>query len=217
MEIDLREGNPRLHDLARLRAVNEACERFEENWRRRRPSRIEDVLADAEEADRPCLLAELVALEVELRRERGERPDLIEYRRRFPGFDGAATVSRPDDCEVDAIHSGRVKPPADLAEPADFDKYEILGVLGRGGMGIVYKAWQKDLKRLVAIKMIHAVHIDSPELARRFEEEARCAGGLQHPSIVRVHEAGQYQGRPYFAMEYLSGSGLDRGLERRPG
>ena len=85
-------------------------------------------------------------------------------------------------------------------------------------MGIVYKAWQKDLKRLVAIKMIHAVHIDSPEMAHRFEEEARCAGGLQHPSIVRVHEAGQYQGRPYFAMEYLAGSGLDQvlyGVTRR--
>ncbi len=229
MANDRRDGPSIPPDLASLRAVNAACERFEDGWEAGRAPRIEDVLAEVGEPDRGPLLEELVALEIQLRRERGERPDPAEYRIRFPGRESATTEGSHTDADGDAepdpgatigpdetmFHQSSI-PSRDGKPPSDFDKFEILGVLGRGGMGIVYKAWQKDLKRLVAIKMIHAVHIDSPELARRFEEEARCAGGLQHPSIVRVHEAGQYQGRPYFAMEYLAGSGLDRILKDGP-
>ena len=229
MANDRRNGQSNPPDLATLRAVNAACERFEAGWRAAREPKIEDVLAEVGELERGLLLEELVALEIELRQEQGERPDPAEYRIRFPGYESANAPGSPlvgdQDTEPNPgetigpeatmVHQSSI-PSRDVKEPADFDKFEILGVLGRGGMGIVYKAWQKDLKRLVAIKMIHAVHIDSPELARRFEEEARCAGGLQHPSIVRVHEAGQYQGRPYFAMEYLAGSGLDRVLKDGP-
>jgi eukaryotic-like serine/threonine-protein kinase len=221
-----REATHSPPDLATLRAVNAACERFEAAWRQGLQPRIEDAIASAAEADRVFLLGELVALEVELKREQGERPAPSHYSVRFPEYASALALAWSGEAETEPaadegpdatiVFPSAPPAPVELAEPSKFDKYEILGVLGRGGMGIVYKAWQKDLKRLVAIKMIHAVHIDSPEMARRFEEEARCAGGLQHPSIVRVHEAGQYQGRPYFAMEYLAGSGLDQVLKDGP-
>ena len=90
----------------------------------------------------------------------------------------------------------------------DFGHYELLGELGRGGMGVVYKARQKDLDRPVAIKMILASHLASADHIRRFHDEARAAAGLQHPNIVAVYEAGQIHGQHYFAMQYVSGPSL---------
>ena len=87
--------------------------------------------------------------------------------------------------------------------PADFGKYELLGELGRGGMGVVYRARQKDLDRTVALKMILGSHLASEEQRARFQAEARMAAGLRHPNIIPVHEAGTLDGHPYFAMQYV--------------
>jgi len=92
--------------------------------------------------------------------------------------------------------------------PVDLGRYELLEEIGRGGMGVVYKARQKDLDRVVAVKMILASHLASEEQVRRFLAEARSAGQLHHPHITRIHEAGQMAGQPYFAMEYVAGCSL---------
>lgn len=98
----------------------------------------------------------------------------------------------------------------------DFGKYELLGEIGRGGMGVVFKARQKDLDRTVALKMIQASHLASREQVRRFLAEARAAARLQHPHIVRIFEAGQLHDQHYFAMEYVAGASLAERLKEGP-
>jgi serine/threonine-protein kinase len=93
-----------------------------------------------------------------------------------------------------------------LNQPTKIGKYEIVSVLGRGGMGVVYKARDPQLDRLVAIKMILGV---DPSLLKRFEVEARSTASLQHPNIVTIYDFGDQDGSPYLVMEYLEGTSLE--------
>src|SRR5262245_24292481 len=94
--------------------------------------------------------------------------------------------------------------------------YELLSLLGRGGMGIVYKARQLGLKRLVALKMtLGGPHTSAEELAR-FRAEAEAVAHLQHPNIVQVYEVGEQAGCPYFALEFVNGGSLQKQLAGAP-
>lgn len=93
--------------------------------------------------------------------------------------------------------------------------YEILGELGRGGMGVVYKARQVPLNRLVALKMIRAAQATAEELAR-FQAEAETVARLQHANIVEIYEVGRHEGRPYIALEFVPGGSLDKRLGATP-
>jgi TRAP transporter TAXI family solute receptor len=93
-------------------------------------------------------------------------------------------------------------------EPCIFGDYELLETLGRGGMGVVYKARQISLNRIVALKMILSGQFASEADVRRFYAEAQAAGRLGHPHIVNVYEMDQIDGRHYFTMEYVEGRTL---------
>lgn len=90
----------------------------------------------------------------------------------------------------------------------EFGNYELLEELGRGGMGVVYKARQKDLNRVVALKTILSNQFASEEEVRRFYLEAQAVARLQHANIVSIHEVGQHLGQHYFTMDYITGGSL---------
>jgi tetratricopeptide (TPR) repeat protein/tRNA A-37 threonylcarbamoyl transferase component Bud32 len=131
----------------------------------------------------------------------------------FPPADAPATRSGVVAGEA-AADDGRPRPrEAGCPEVAG---YEVLGLLGRGGMGVVYKARQTALKRVVALKMILAgEHAGSEQLAR-FRAEAEAVARLQHPNVVQVYEIGDRGGLPFFSLEFMEGGSLDRKLRGMP-
>jgi serine/threonine protein kinase len=103
-----------------------------------------------------------------------------------------------------------------VANPVSVPGYEVLGELGRGGMGVVYLARQVTLNRVVALKMILPGLQPDCEAWNRFLEEAETVAGLHHPNIVHIHEFGINEGRPYFSMEHADGGSLQSFLRNRP-
>ncbi len=96
--------------------------------------------------------------------------------------------------------------------PFDLGDYQLQKMIGRGGMGVVYLARQKDLDRQVAVKMIRSGMLAGDEEVRRFRAEARAAGHLKHPNIVTVHHFGYLEGHHYFSMDFVPGTDLARKL-----
>jgi serine/threonine protein kinase len=94
--------------------------------------------------------------------------------------------------------------------------HTVLGELGRGGMGVVYKVRQERLKRVVAVKMVLAGGPTGPEGLARFYAEAEAVARLHHPNVVQLYEMGELDGHPYFIFEYVGGSTLQKRLEGRP-
>jgi WD40 repeat protein len=121
---------------------------------------------------------------------------------------------RPVDAETQAQLPPLVALPAD--EWPTVPGYDILDELGRGGMGVVYKARHIALKRLVALKMIlSGAHAGPQELAR-FRTEAEAVARLQHPNIVQIYEVGEHEGRPFFSLEFVAGGSLASRLDGTP-
>src|SRR5262249_51802406 len=94
--------------------------------------------------------------------------------------------------------------------------YEILGELGRGGMGVVYQARHVGLNRIVALKMVLTGVQTGPNDLARFRAEAAAIARLQHPNIVQIFDVGEAAGRPYFVLEYVSGGSLAEHLRGVP-
>jgi serine/threonine protein kinase len=100
--------------------------------------------------------------------------------------------------------------------PRRFGDYELLEEIARGGMGIVYKARQVSLDRMVAVKMLLFGQYASEEFIHRFRIEASAAASLQHSNIVAIHEVGVFQGQHYFAMDFVDGPNLSQFVRNEP-
>src|ERR1043165_196177 len=101
--------------------------------------------------------------------------------------------------------SGEEPPPSESAL-ARFGDYELLEEIGRGGMGIVYRARQISLDRTVAIKLIPFGSLAGPDSALRLRAEAVAAGSLRHPNIVTIHEVGLHHGQQFLSMDFVGGA-----------
>ncbi len=182
----------------------------------------------------PDVLLDLIYAEVLLREEHGERPALDEYLRRFPehetalrrqfAFHDAFAALGLDDTDHPQPPSGdttvdsepaRPVPPGQL--PAQVGPYDILGEIGRGGMGVVYRGRHRTLNRLAAVKVLRDGEARAEE-HRRFLAEARAVAALSHPNIVRIHEVSESSSDavPFVALEYVEGGNLAQKIAGTP-
>jgi serine/threonine-protein kinase len=196
---------------ARSQRIDTLCNQFETKFQAGQGPLIEDFLMQAEADLREDLLGELLAIEVWHRRVAGQEPLLEDYLHRFP-TDATAVRhffvrgASPDAC----------KRPVALEVPRLLGDYEIIEELGRGGMGVVYKARHQKLNRIVALKMILSGGHARQEDLVRFLAEAETVAGLQHANLVQLYEFGEHGNLPYFTLEYVAGGSLQAKLREGP-
>jgi eukaryotic-like serine/threonine-protein kinase len=225
-------------DVSAADQMRSLCAQFDEECqtaaRAGTPPRLEAYVARVPETERASFRAELQR--IQQRRQhtqiQSDEAPLDVTVERAPGIDDGDTAQAGDPGTIDySPHSPSGQTPSlqDLtmdAAPAPESArsgeqptvpgYEIVGELGRGGMGVVYKARQRGLNRWVALKMVLAgAHAGAAQLAR-FQTEAEAVARLQHPNIVQIYDVGELDGLPYFSLEYIDGLSLDQKIHRQP-
>ena len=203
--------------LSQVQRTDRLCDQFEAAWKAGPRPRIDDFLAKVPSAEWPDLLRELLVLDLDYRRQLGERPTLEEYLAEYPALALVrfaalfAETSQPADATLP--HSA---PDGQFPRVHYLGDYELLEEIARGGMGVVYKARQISLNRIVAVKMILAGQLATKADHERFHAEAQAAALLDHPNIVPIFEVGEHEGQHYFSMGYVDGSSLSARLVEGP-
>jgi serine/threonine-protein kinase len=180
---------------------------------------------------------ELIYGEYLLREQLGDAPTVQEYQERFPQFAerlrqqfsfhralesdsfgsrASTSIHWPVAPSRTAMLIDQTVLPAEVPSPRRRGEFDLLGEIGRGGMGVVYRARDPELGRDLAVKVLLDEHLQDPHARWRFFAEAQIAGQLQHPGIAPVHELGQLgDGRPYFTMKLIQGRTLADLLKAR--
>lgn len=202
------------------REIDRICDRFELAWRSGQAISIEELTpqrALSNESDK--LLGELIAVEVELRREQGADPKAKEYVNRFPWYATEIQILFSDSLGVSGLpttwHSSEYERTTSKSETIILPGYEILEELGRGSMGIVYKARELLLNRLVALKLIQT-DVPTSRVRRHFLHEAKTIAQLRHCGIVQIFGVEEHEGQPYLVLELIDGCGLNEWLDGSP-
>jgi serine/threonine protein kinase/tetratricopeptide (TPR) repeat protein len=183
-------------------------------------ARVEDYLAryQAIATDRDAVL-DLMATEFE-QRQRLTGPTVEEYLDRFPEYRAELLAAEPPRPAWGQRRSEIRNPNSQIPSPKSkstrLGKYELGDLLGSGSFGTVYKAWDMELQRTVALKLPRAGSDASPEDAERLLKEARSAALLQHPGIVALYEGGQVNGTCWLACEFIAGQTLAQYSRRGP-
>ncbi|HJZ56319.1 MAG TPA: serine/threonine-protein kinase, partial [Gemmataceae bacterium] len=199
------------------REIDRACDRFEAAWKAGGQPDLVEFLGPASGPVRSALLRQLLLLDWEYRVRAGECPQAAEYAARFPGDSALiAAVAREADAPIDPTRQAPGGPSSTASVegpvPTRLGEYRILSEVGRGGMGVVYRARDTRLNRVVALKMVHG-EAAAPRALIRFLAEAEAVAAIKHPHVVQVYECGEANGRPFLALEYLPGGTLAERLK----
>lgn len=188
-----------------LSAIDELCDRFDQELVNGDGPSIEIFLAEAPEAAQDGLLAELLAMEFEYRIQQGDDPQRDGYIQRFPQKQSVIAGVFIDAAVTLVPGNGTISIP--VSAPPVLANFRLIEELGHGGMGVVWLAEQdKPVKRRVALKLIRS-ELTSKDVIARFDAEKQALAMMDHPNIARVLDAGAMEdGRPYFVMELVKGT-----------
>jgi eukaryotic-like serine/threonine-protein kinase len=217
--------------VRRARLIDRICDRFEAALQRGRRPRLERYLVLAPKRARRRLFVELLFLELTYCRRRGEQPTSHEYQTRFPRyhrciglvFERASTSLEQSGCGAAEPAPLGAGAPALRFEPlAGLKDYEVLNQLGRGGMGVVYRARQRSADRIVALKIVRSDRLEALSLLQRqewlerFRREAQIAARVEHSGVVTVYEVGRAGDQFFYSMRYVEGRSLAEILRTGP-
>ncbi|MGA2699736.1 MAG: protein kinase [Isosphaeraceae bacterium] len=207
--------------------LRQVCCELRERLRAGESARVEELLEiHPLLARNDDAVLELIHAEVSTRNDMGQKPTLEEWEERFPRLlprmEQIVSLRSVFDSEMPTLtdsSAGTADPLASVQAPDGrlrIGNYQILQEIGRGGMGVVYKARQANLSRIVALKMILAGEHSGLRERARLRNEAQAAAQLMHPNVVQIFEIGEHQGLPFLAMEYVAGGNLTRTLRAMP-
>jgi formylglycine-generating enzyme required for sulfatase activity len=202
--------------LEALRRIDELSARFEAAWDAGATPRIEDYLEGVQEPERTALFRELLLAERELRKERSAPQEESAYRARFPQYSALIRTLFQESDSAGGAHDnalGFLQPSTGPGALGRLGHFDVLEVLGQGGFGIVLRAFDDVLQRVVAIKVLTGQAGATASSRKRFLREARSGAVVRHDNVVQVYTVAE-QPRPYLVMEYVAGETLQQRVDR---